>query len=134
MMRDYLAGRRSCYYRPFAMLTVLAGVYLLLSLLLLPEEVADPQAVTVSTSAGGISDRLPSWVVTLIDVLFRHPVTASLLLIFTAARVTPWVFRKEGGRRYNYVEYLFVGVYMASQRFVIDIVLLPYELIPESAG
>lgn len=57
MMRDYLAGRRSCYYRPFAMLTVLAGVYLLLSLLLLPEEAADPQAVTVSTSAGGIGYR-----------------------------------------------------------------------------
>lgn len=60
--------------------------------------------------------------------------TASLLLIFTAAWVTPWVFRKNGGRQYNYVEYLFIGVYMASQRFVVDIVLLPYELIPESAG
>ncbi len=127
MMHDYLGGRRRCYFRPFAMMILLAAVYLLLKTWMIPAE------GTVSIVVDGAAAS-PSAFRELIEATIRHPATLSLLLLFAIALVTPWVFRKDGGRAYNYVEYLFIGAYMSSQRFVADLVLLPYLLIPESAG
>jgi hypothetical protein len=139
MMHDYLAGHRIGYYRPFAMLMVLAGVYLLLNLFFFPEvpdsgtDVRPEAAVSVNLPDDSFDSGILSGIKSLISPLVKHPATGSLLLLFVAAWVAPWVFRKNGGRQYNYVEYLFISVYMASQRFVADIVLLPCKWIPESS-
>lgn len=140
MMRDYLAGRRVGRYRPFAMLMILAGLSLLLNLLVFPTDRAgEPppdrparEEPATPTETTGVDDsvHIPPFVKTLLD----HPATLSFLFLFASAWIARGVFGKNGGRRYNYIEYLFVGAYMTSQRFVVDLVLLPYGLIPESAG
>lgn len=128
MMREYLAGRRRCYFRPFAMLVLLAGAYLILATLLFPD--FNPM---VGVNLSG-EQTAPSPSREVLEILFGHPAAFSLLLLLGIAWVTPLVFRKNGGRKYNYIEYLFIGAYMTSQRFLVDIALLPYKLIPESAG
>lgn len=137
MMHDYLGGRRQCYFRPFALIILLAAAYLLLKTLIFSAEETVSTVVGSAAAFPAVVDGAAAFsspLRELIGTALRHPATLSLLLLFAIALMTPWVFRKDGGRAYNYVEYLFIGAYMSSQRFVADLVLLPYRLIPESAG
>ena len=135
MMRDFIAGKRVIYFKPFSMLVVLGGIYVILSTFLKHTLGIDGAGVTVEIG-DDIAQELfedrsgfTSAIFLMLENAFSNPVFWSLLMIPFFALTTRWVFRKEGARNYNYVEFLYVCAYMACQRFVIDILFLPYELL-----
>ena len=83
----------------------------------------------------GAVQKSVSVVILIVKEMMDRPGALSIYLLFSFALATRWIFRKNGARRYNYVEFLFIGAYMVCQRFLVDIVLVPYEYFwPEYDG
>ena len=107
VIRDYIAGRRVMYAKPFALLVLLCGIYAL---------------VTAFTNIwyGGIciaSDNGALEVpMTLLEKVGKNMLVMMLLQLPFFALFTRWMFRGWG---YNYTEMLFASAFISCQQAVI---------------
>lgn len=126
MMAEYLAGKRVLHFRPMPMLVILAGLYGLLNhfceINILDANV-NPDVEELKTIAKTYSNPI---IKTIVDWV-KSTTFTTIIMLPMYALASMAIFRKTVPVRYNFAEYLFMGAYMACQRLIIFIVLVPYE-------
>lgn len=126
MMAEYLAGKRVRHFRPMPMLVILAGLYGLLNhfceINILDANV-NPDVEELKTIAKTYSNPI---IKTIVDWV-KSTTFTTIIMLPMYALASMAVFRKTVSVRYNFAEYLFMGAYMACQRLIVLIVLIPYE-------
>lgn len=129
MLADYISGKRVIYFKPFPMLFITAGLYGLLTQILVPEaatptvlnpEIVSPGTQTVKPADPSFWSRIFHYFYEWANTSMAFSVIITLPLYAWAARCT---FRIKKGYLYNYTEYLFIFAYMACQRLVVGIFL-----------
>jgi len=130
LLRHYIAGRRVVYFRPFSLLVILAGIY----------EVVERISwgywnIGVNEAVESVAEAADEGVKGLFPILLENLKSgmtgvglSSIVMLPLFALAMKRTFRKTGDiNEYSFVEYLFVGAYMACQRLIIGLLLLPYK-------
>jgi hypothetical protein len=108
MLQGYIEGKRIKHTNPFSFVVLTAGIYSFLF--------SRFNIVTFTTSAGTINAQLMnSWYIS-------HIAAVQLFLIPVFAVISRIVFT---GQRYTIAEFLIINTYLAGQRIVLNILLLP---------
>lgn len=126
LYREYLAGKRQAYYRPFSLLVITAALYTVINRIALtywkPVEVAETVAGKMAENQNMVWILLKGmgeWIINSGTAL------SALLLLPLYAYAAKRTFRKIQKPNYNLVEYIFVSAYMSSKRLMIMIPLIP---------
>lgn len=119
---EFLEGRRRKYFNPVTILLLLSGFYALLASFI---GVVDPEPKPSDDALG-----------TYFNIFWAycnsHPAMWDLLLLPFTALALKWIFRKHSDLRF--VEYMYIGIFVAIFSMLILFVKLPYELLPEDAA
>ncbi len=136
MSRDYIEGQRMAYANPFSLMVLLAGLYGILYLVMIwtqSEYTSSLEAYQLEEQLFTNTEReLTFFEQTLFAVVRWLVDSAFILSLFMLPIYTAFIklcFWRSNRRRYNYTELLFVSGYIAAQRFIIDLVYLPYRWI-----
>lgn len=127
LFKDYLAGRRVTYFRPFSLLIVLAGFYEILyriaGMYWKPAEVVK-ETLQGTDFASLLWNSLGNWINS--SIAF----TAILMLPLYAYAMKRTFRKNERVRRIQYtmIEYIYISVYMSCQRLLISIPLIPLKV------
>ena len=109
-IREYLEGKRIQHFRPFSLLVLSAGLYGFIALffdLRFPEFELGTQEKSKE----------------IIDTVNQHYALVELVLL-PVLSVSTWLFFRRSG--YNYVEHMVINAFLASQRVLVTVALLPF--------
>lgn len=117
MIADYIAGCRIRYFNPFTMLIITAGIATLLREVMLAGHVEEQVKAAID------SDSVLSRLLLYAGKVTDSPAFSAILLILPFALAAKWAIGKKSGNRYNYMELLVAGVYIACQCLAAYIVI-----------
>ena len=113
-IREYIEGKRVKHFKPISLVVLLATTYIALNHILNINMMEETKEVS-STNPNFDSKQLGEW-------LTSHFAWISLLFIPLHTIGTAICFRKQG---YNFIEYLVLNTYKASQKLYISILCIP---------
>lgn len=129
LFREYLAGRRQSYFRPFSLLVITAGLYEVIYRIALaywkPAAEIAGQTVEKQDMILFLMKSIGQWMITSGTAL------TALIIIPLYAYAIKLTFRKIQNLNYNLVEYIFVSAYMSSKRLLIRLPLIPLIVYSE---
>ncbi|MCD8072668.1 MAG: DUF3667 domain-containing protein [Alistipes sp.] len=134
--RDYIEGKRKDYINPFSLMVLLAGIYGALYILMLWTK---PVAVIEGVENWGVlrfnlPDQQDMGLAgsTLLEI-YRWLRDSTVLLPLSMLPVftlfTQISFSGANRKRYNYTELMYAGAFITSQRFIIDLLSLPFRWV-----
>ncbi len=139
LIRDFLCGKRTRYFRPVQMLLCLVTIYALLSLIFKDSlSMNDIESLEVATGADGDTFAKASQ---MLMKFLSNTVAFSLTFAFVGVFPFKWLFRRrtmacpDGERRMlNTAEHFFTLIYLSCLFILMEFVLLPLDWIPATKG
>jgi len=121
-IKEYIAGKRVKHFKPVAYIIVLSTIYVLLAHLLHVETTFDEMTVALDGSNKAESNEIIHFIHSAIKWLQEHYAYSMLMLLPVISLSSYLTFRKSG---YNYLQHLILNCYIAGQRMIVFILLLP---------
>lgn len=117
-IRDFIEGKRVKYFKPVALIVILAGIYMVLfHWLHLDSKMASLVPLDQQEQKSALK---------IIDWYTNHYALVTLLIVPFSALATYLAFRKAG---YNYLQIVVLLLYTTAARLIISIVCLPITLL-----
>lgn len=117
-IRDFIEGKRVKYFKPVALIVILAGIYMVLfHWLHLDSKMASLVPLDQQEQKSALK---------IIDWYTNHYALVTLLIVPFSALVTYLAFRRAG---YNYLQIVVLLLYTTAARLIISIVCLPITLL-----
>ena len=117
-IRDFIEGKRVKYFKPVALIVILAGIYMVLfHWLHLDSKMASLVPLDQQEQKSALK---------IIDWHTNHYALVTLLIVPFSALATYLAFRKAG---YNYLQIVVLLLYTTAARLIISIVCLPITLL-----
>ncbi len=139
LIRDFLCGKRTRYFRPVQMLLCLVTIYALLSLIF-KESLSMDDIESLEAATGADGDTFVKASQMLLKFL-SNAVAFSLAFAFVGVFPFKWLFRRcamawpDGERRtLNTAEHFFTLIYLSCLFILMEFVLLPLDWIPATKG
>lgn len=124
MFADFIAGKRVIYFKPFPMLIVTAGLYSLLTELIIPGSSTE-NILKINSEIAEIAN--PNFLEKLLINLDKWSKTSmsfiSIISIPIFALACKWAFYSKKRPNYNFTEYTFICAYLACQRLMLGLIL-----------
>lgn len=130
VIRDYIRGRRVVYMQPFLLLIALSLYYTIFNYILGFDNALDEFHLTELLSESEDVNNLGNIYIQFADYLLHNLFFLNVVIIPPIAFAVFVSYRKRGAKRFNWVEYLVAAVYIMCLSVMLDIVLLPFRLIP----
>ena len=121
-IKEYISGKRVKHFKPVAYVLVLATIYALLAHILKIETVFDKVSVGLEKANKVKSNELITVLKESFDWLREHYAYSTLFLLPVISFSSYLAFRKN---KYNYMEHLILNTYIAGQRMIVFILILP---------
>lgn len=134
MIRDYLQGRRVCYYRPVKLLFFLSTILLVLHFLLYQQGFADADVNASVQVDDQVINRINHYGNLILQSISDNP--ALLYLVITILMVLPAKLcfcRTEVGRRLNWAEQFYAMVFISCQLLIYKLFTMPYDRLITSS-
>ena len=133
MIMDFVDGNRVGYYRPMALLFVLASVLIIVSQLCNIEttHVFDPRIYRIGDSVRWCEEgSIPDKVIRVLYSLYWNDAWRTIISITLLVWPLKWAFRKtETGRRLNVAEFFFIMLYLNCQSFIVKVLQIPLGFV-----
>lgn len=132
MVRDYLAGKRTGYMRPFQMLLCLITAYLIIRGLLFDDvatrKLLDVEDVPVFKQI--LKNEMALFIYQHVNAFMQNMIARTLSSIFILSLACFFCFKfTEEGRKINYAEHFYTLIFMNCQIVIILFLMLGYHLI-----
>ncbi len=128
-IKEYIAGKRVKHFKPVAYVLVLATIYALLAHVLKIETVFDEMSVGLEKVEEAKSNEFLKTLKGSFDWLKEHYAYTTLFLLPVISFSSYLAFRKS---KYNYIEHLILNTYIAGQRIIVFILVLPLLALAKS--
>jgi len=121
-IKEYISGKRVKHFKPVAYVLILSTIYVLFAHILKVKTTFDE----ISVSLDGVEKSKESEIIHVIsssvEWLKEHYAYSMLILLPVISFASYLAFRKSG---YNYLKHLILNCYIAGQRMIVFILLLP---------
>ena len=121
-IKEYIAGKRVKHFKPIGYLIILSTIYVLLAHLLKIEFSSGKAYITLNGAGNVKSSEVSDIVTNTIEWIKEHYAYSTLILLPVISFSTYLAFRKS---KYNYLKHLILNCFIAGQRTIIFILILP---------